>query len=169
MNIRKTTPADHAAILALYPRAFPDEDLTGIVTNLLGRADVLSLMAEDDGVLTGHILFTTCHTEGAAKGALLAPLAVDPDHQRRGIGSALVADGFARLARDNVAQVFVLGDPAYYSRLGFAPEREIDPPYPMPLDWADAWQSISLAGRARLPKGALQLPAPWMDPALWGP
>ena len=63
----------------------------------------------------------------------------------------------------------VLGDPAYYGRFGFVPEESVTPPYPLPEEWADAWQSLRREPATILEDGALSLPAAWMDPALWGP
>ncbi|MEM8665826.1 MAG: hypothetical protein AAGF49_17100 [Pseudomonadota bacterium] len=67
-----------------------------------------------------------------------------------------------------VQKVFVLGDPAYYERLGFKMETEVATPQPIPDDWATAWQSISLTGTARF-AGKLDAPDPWREPKLWAP
>jgi putative acetyltransferase len=61
----------------------------------------------------------------------------------------------------------VLGDPAYYARFGFRPERGVAPPFPIPEAWAEAWQGLALAPDAPAPQGRLTVPAPWADPALW--
>ena len=171
IEIRETTSSEIAEVLALYPLAFPDEELRPVVTQLLELGDgVLSLAAFDQDDLIGHIIFTDCGTkDGSNDGALLAPLGVLPSHQSAGIGSMLVREGFKRSEARGINQVFVLGDPAYYSRFGFEAERAVSPPYPMPEEWADAWQSVTLAGRQPLESGQLKLPEPWMDPALWGP
>ena len=166
ITLRCTTADDRAALLALYPRAFPDEDLVPLVSSLLdGAHPVLSLAAITDSGLAGHIMFTLC----GDRAALLAPLAVDPAQQRRGVGATLVREGFARLKRQGTAQVFVLGDPGYYSRFGFAPEARVLPPYPMPPEWANAWQSLALPGGTPVPPGPLELPPLWLQPALWQP
>ncbi|MCY0154352.1 hypothetical protein [Hoeflea alexandrii] len=74
-----------------------------------------------------------------------------------------------RLKRDGVAHVYVLGDPAYYGRSGFSPETGVAPPYPLPEEYREAWQSLGL-GSAPLPDhGTLGLPDVWMQPALWAP
>lgn len=163
--LRETAPGDRAAVLALYPLAFPEEDLRPIVSALLGSAHGhLSLGAFDGGALTGHVLFTFCDDNAA----LLAPLAVHPAHQRQGLGTALVRDGLARLTAQGIARVFLLGDPGYYGRLGFTPEREVTTPCPIPPDWAPAWQSLRLAPGGP-GAGPLGVPEPWRDPALWQP
>jgi putative acetyltransferase len=171
IEIRPSRPEDMASIEKLYPAAFPDEDLLPLVRTLLTEEPgILSLVAEAGGAPVGHILFTLCAVTGSeARAALLAPLAVAPEWQRKGIGSALIREGLSRLKRDGVAHVYVLGDPAYYGRSGFRPETGVAPPYPLPEEYRDAWQSLGL-GSAPLPgHGKLKLPDVWMQPALWGP
>ena len=169
--ICETTSEDFAQILALYPRAFPEEDLRPVVSTLLeGGPEVLSLAGFAEDALVAHVLFTICGTEERDRsGALLGPLGVMPSLQRQGVGSVLVRAGLDRLEKMGIRQVFVLGDPAYYRRFGFAPERRVQAPYPIPEQWVDAWQSMPLTARAPLVAGRLQLPEPWMEPALWGP
>lgn len=172
LTIGETSAADRDAILALYPLAFPAEDLTGIVGDLLGLSGaVLSLAAWQGDALAGHALFTSgaVATKDGPPVALLGPLAVAPDHQRQGIGRRLVEEGLARLKAQGVALVLVLGDPAYYGRLGFLPERDVLAPYPLPDEWATAWQSVRLDTVAGRPAGRLVLPRPWMRPELWLP
>lgn len=170
--IRESTPEDVPQLEKLYPRAFPEEDLLPVVRALLAETeDVMSLVAceSEGGTIIGHVIFTICGTDdGARTLALLAPLGVDPDHQRCGVGSALVHEGFVRLKALGMARVFVLGDPAYYSRFGFRTERSLMPPYQIPAEWAEAWQSLALRdGGAKA--GTLDLPEPWLEPKLWLP
>jgi putative acetyltransferase len=86
----------------------------------------VALVAEHEGRVAAHVLFTPVVLEGAAHGPRplaawgLAPLAVDPAAQRRGLGTALVRAGLAALRARGAALVVVLGDPAYYARFGFA-------------------------------------------------
>lgn len=153
------------ALNALYAAAFPGEDLAPLVRALLAEPEgVLSLTAHADGVLAGHILFTTC-TVDETPVALLGPLAVAPAFQRQGVGGALIRAGLEHLT-GAAAHVLVLGDPAYYSRFGFAPAPQVHPPYPLPPAWAEAWRSVALMPGAP-PKGRLEVPPPWRDPALW--
>ena len=172
--IRESMPGDLDAIEALYPQAFPDEDLVPLVRDLLAeKSATLSFIATQDRSLLGHVLFTLGNVAGRTDAlALLGPLAVSPSHQRRGIGSALVRDGLRRLERDGVSTVLVLGDPAYYSRLGFSAEKAIVPPCQIPAEWNDAWRSLHLGINSQQPSGKLQqlqLPRPWHRPALWAP
>ena len=171
IDIRESLPSDLDAIEALYPDAFPDEDLLPLVRELLRETPiVLSLVGIIARSLAGHAVFTTCGTTASTdKVALLGPLAVAPAWQRQGIGTAIVRAGLQQLESAGVTQVYVLGDPAYYGRLGFAPELGVAPPYPLPAEWRGAWQSISL-GRAAPPRrGKLSVPQPWLQPSLWAP
>lgn len=169
-DLRSSLPADREAIVLLYRAAFPDEDLVPLVGRLLDdEINVLSLVAISAAGLTGHAAFTSCTVAGQGGGvALLGPLAVSPDFQRQGIGSALVREGLTRLQRSGAVCVCVLGDPGYYGRLGFAREDGLAPPYPLPDEWRRAWQSISL-GPAGCPAGRLSVPPPWDDEAFWLP
>lgn len=168
-DIRQSDQSDLPLIEALYPRAFPDEDLLALVKELLAdRDNTMSLVATRDSTVVGNLIFTKASLDGdSADVALLAPLAVAPECQRQGIGSALVNSGLRRLQEEGTSAVYVLGDPAYYSRLGFSPERSVRTPYPLPPEWADAWQSQAL-GTCDTPRaGTLQLPEYWLKPALW--
>ncbi|MEQ9120948.1 MAG: N-acetyltransferase, partial [Alphaproteobacteria bacterium] len=158
---------DAPAILDLYPRAFPDEDLTGLVRALLALPGVLSLIATDGRAVLGHVTFTPCGVaDGEGAAVLLGPLAISPDRQRQGLGAALVQEGVRRLAASGATQVQVLGDPAYYGRFGFEPDPDLAPPYAIPEEWRDAWRRLRLGDAPPL-AGVLAVPAPWRRPELW--
>lgn len=166
--MRSSVPADHAAIEALYPLAFPDEDLLPVVRELLKNPLItISLVAELSGEIIGHVAFTDCSQADGSAAALLAPLAVAPDHQRRGIGSALVQAGLAQVKSRGIGLVCVLGDPGYYKRFGFAAEELVTPPYPLPPQWQGAWQSVCREASVHRSAGRLDVPAFWQRRALW--
>jgi putative acetyltransferase len=170
-EIREGAGADAGAISRLYPAAFPTEDLQPVVRALLRETPgALSLVAVAASEVIGHAVFTPCGVScGDTQVALLGPVAVVPDWQQQGVGRALIEAGLARLHAAAVARVCVLGDPRYYQRLGFGPERAIEPPYSLPAAWRDAWQSIALSPSPRASTGRLVVPPAWRDAALWRP
>lgn len=169
IEYRESLPSDVAAIEELYPDAFPDEDLLPLVRELLKEDSiVLSLVGIADQTLAGHIVFTMCKIAGRSdRVALLGPLAVASNWQRRGIGTALIQEGFKRLKSAGVVQVHVLGDPAYYGRVDFEPDDRVTPPYALPEEWHGAWQSIRLGDDEAQLHGELLVPRPWQQQALW--
>lgn len=170
-EIGESQPEDQSSIESLYPLAFPDEDLLPLVRDLLNEAsDVLSLVSRAGGAVIGHCVFTLCGISGSPETvALLGPLAVLPDWQGQGIGGGCIRDGLRRLESRGVAAVLVLGDPGYYGRFGFEADAGVAPPYVLPGEWREAWQSVRLTGNKRIAPGVLCIPAPWARPELWGP
>ena len=169
LEIRESRSGDVTGIEQLYMKAFPDEDLAPLVRELLDlRQGVISFVGIDENVIVGHIIFTICHIEGAKdEVTLLGPLAVTPTLHKQGIGSTLVQKGFKHLENSKIGSVFVLGDPAYYSRFGFKAEDKVITPYPLPAEWRGAWQSIHLYNTEVLHEGRLSVPEPWRQIALW--
>ncbi len=103
-----------------------------------------SLIAVEQDTVVGHLLFTRVHIEGAASNIaaqILAPLAVHPDFQAKGIGGKLIMTGLDALRKSKTQLVFVLGHPGYYPRCGFTPAGVcgFEAPYPIPAEHASAW------------------------------
>lgn len=125
--IRPEEPKDREAIRALLVGAFASRVEANLVDALRDAGDiVLSLVAERTGEIRGHILFSRLivqNADDAFSAVSLAPLAVHPDHQGEGIGTALVDDAHLRLERLGERLAVVLGDPAYYGRFGYTHER----------------------------------------------
>lgn len=126
MQIRSCDPGDHAGVDALLKAAFPAPDEARLVVTLRAAdADTLELVAEDHGRIAGEVMFSPV-TAIAANGSQsygigLGPVAVLPEQQRRGIGSALIEAGLDYLRTLGVPWCVVLGDPGYYARFGFVP------------------------------------------------
>ena len=126
MPIRFERQEDIPHIRSVNLAAFETALEANLVDALRARANpILSLVAEDAGgdAIIGHILFTPVTLDGAGDLRLmgLAPMAVLPAKQRRGVGSALVREGLEQCRRIAVDAVVVLGHAEYYPRFGFAP------------------------------------------------
>jgi putative acetyltransferase len=122
--IRIECPQDRAAIWEVNQLAFGRQDEARLVDELRDEDYArVSLVAESAGKIVGHILFSYLPivTQSSILDALsLAPLAVKPSHQRRGIGSYLVADGLQACREAGHRIVVVLGHPEFYPRFGFS-------------------------------------------------
>ncbi len=123
--IREEIPVDIPAIRNVNEHAFGQPQEAGIVDALRKNCErLLSLVAEVDGVIIGHILFSPVTVEDdleEAVGMGLAPMAVLPQRQREGVGSALVVRGLELLKVKRCPFVVVLGHVGYYPRFGFVP------------------------------------------------
>ncbi|WP_292899346.1 GNAT family N-acetyltransferase [Nitratireductor sp.] len=126
MNIRIETIADRDAVHALLCTAFDGDGEAGLVQSLHADGDVvLSLVAETEGVVCGHVLFSRLHVvngDTRFPAVALAPLAVSPTHQRQGIAARLVEEAHRRLITTGETLSVVLGEPAYYGRFGYRHE-----------------------------------------------
>jgi|TARA_B100001964_G_scaffold225171_1_gene272731 putative acetyltransferase len=119
--IREETGTDSAAIAAVVEAAFGRPEEADLVAALrVQDALTISLVAERSNALVGHIAFSPITVEANPHDLCclgLAPLAVAPHQQGRGIGGRLIKAGLAAAAGWDL--VFVLGDPGYYERFGF--------------------------------------------------
>lgn len=152
MRIRLEEPADWTEMLSLYMAAFGQTAEANLVQRLRTDGDlILSLIAHDEKPI-GHIAFSrlTLNEVPSVKGCVLAPLAVSPACQRRGVGSALTREGLRLLAEAGLDLVVVLGDPNYYGRFGFTPKlaKRLKTPYDGPYV-----QALALSERGREPHG----------------
>ena len=121
--IREERQDDAERIRAVNLAAFDTTVEADLVDALRERATpLISLVAEDDGKIIGHILFSPVTLANNPTLALmgLAPMAVLPPRQRQRIGSRLVREGLERCRDLGAAAVVVLGHPEYYPRFGFS-------------------------------------------------
>ena len=126
VQIQTERPADDAAIHALTrvafePMPFSSGTEAPIIRALRASGDLtLSLVAEDDGVIVGHIAFSPVTIDGVHAGWFgLGPISVRADRQRQGIGKALIARGLELLRQRGAAGVALIGNPDIYGRAGF--------------------------------------------------
>ncbi len=123
MLIRAEEQRDWASVHAVNVSAFETPAEANLVNTLREQAQpLISLIAEDDDAIVGHIMFSPVTLSGhlALRIMGLAPMAVAPGHQRKGIGSALVRAGLEQCKQLGFGAVVVLGHPAYYPRFGFS-------------------------------------------------
>ena len=155
MEIRAELPEDYEAIYDINCEAFQQENEAILVNALRANKNVfvpqLSLIAICEGQKVAHILFTKvsitkdsgiCHPSLA-----LAPMAVLPAFQNRGIGTRLIAKGIEIAKELNYTSVVVLGHENYYPRFGFEPALKwnIFPPFDVPHN---AFMAMELANNA---------------------
>jgi putative acetyltransferase len=123
VEIRPEAAGDRAAIHAVEAAAFGERSEADLVDALREAAHpYLSLVAAIGAEIVGHVFFSPVEIEfpaDAPAAAGLGPIGVDPAHQGRGIGSALVRAGLERCRLHGWRVVFLVGNPAYYSRFGF--------------------------------------------------
>ena len=139
MLIRAENENDRAAVYSVNASAFESPAEAILVNALRKQAQpIVSLVAEESGEVVGHIMFSPVSLSGfASLNAFgLAPMAVAPEYQGKGIGSALVRAGLEQCKLLGFTAVVVLGHSDYYPRFGFSPSSRfgIDSEYEVPED-----------------------------------
>ena len=176
MNIRIATNQDRDDIKRVHLRAFAEgesEIVSKLAIDLLCEKttpQTISLVAEIDGAIVGHIAFSpvTIDNNENFQGYILAPLGVNPDYQRRRIGSELIKYGMQQLSDMEVNVVFVYGDPKYYGRFGFSSDAASQYNTPYKLQYPFGWQAIVLhAAPTEGHTVQLSCVASLRDPGLW--
>jgi len=164
MNIRPETADDHEAIRDVVRAAFGRDDEARLVDALRDEGYVrTSLVAMEAGRVAGHILFselTIVAADGPIAALALAPLAVAPGRQRRGIGSALVRHGLDVCREQGQRIVVVLGERRFYERFGFSPTlaRPLESPFS-----GESWLATELApGALAGIRGRVQYARPFL-------
>ncbi|MDR7118312.1 N-acetyltransferase [Caulobacter sp. BE254] len=135
MLIREATSEDRAEIHAVVAAAFGQPDEADLVDALRADGDALvELVAEENGFIIGHLLFSPLITDTGRRFAALAPLSVPPPHQGDGVGAALMQVGHELCRKAGIEAVIVLGHPDYYPRVGYSAEaaRTVTAPFSGP-------------------------------------
>lgn len=140
IQIRAERNGDQEAVRQINDAAFKGENesrLVDAIRNSVLFVSELSLVAEADGELIGHILFsivTIKSDENEIPTLALAPMAVVPEHQNKGVGSLLVEEGLKRAKDQGFEHAVVLGHPEFYPKFGFVPAstKGIKSPFPVP-------------------------------------
>ncbi|MDA3629923.1 N-acetyltransferase [Saccharopolyspora sp. WRP15-2] len=171
MLIRRETPADAAAIHQVHAAAFADADRPDAVPAEAGLVDALraddswlpelSMVAEQDGKVVGHVVCTRGHV-GDVPALALGPIGVLPDLQRSGVGAALMHAVLGAADALGEPVVVLLGHLDYYPKFGFEPAQEhgITPQVP---DWASHFQVRTLASYDPAIRGEFAYPKPFME------
>lgn len=152
--VRREELGEVAAIAAVLAGAFrrpespdadpPEVDLVARLRRDPAWIASLSLVAEVDGRIIGHILCTRATIDGYAVLAL-GPIGVLPEHQGRGVGTALMNAMLVAAGLHGEGVICLVGAPAFYTRFGFVPAHTvgISPPDP---SWGDHFQALVAAG-----------------------
>ena len=168
MLIRRERLSDHQQSRAVQVAAFASsEGAEPVEAGLLDRLRIdgwlpaLSWVAELDGEVVGHGLCTRAHV-GSAPAVGLGPIGVRPDHQRSGVGSALVHAMVGAADATGEPLIALLGNPDYYGRFGFGPASEvgIEPPDPA---WGRFFQVLTLSTWKPEVVGRFRYAAPFDD------
>ena len=143
-----------------------------LVRNLLGgtaEEDLFVFTAEDHGRIIGGIVFSRLTYEQDERTVfILAPVAVMPDQQGKGVGHRLLTHGLTELGRAGVDIAVTYGDPNFYAKVGFTPISEGDAAAPLPLNHPEGWLAQSLTDRAMAPlKGPSRCVEALNDPVFW--
>jgi putative acetyltransferase len=138
VQVRPETPADRTAIREINEQAFGRPNEARLVDAIRSSPDFipqLSLVAEQDGSLVGHVLFSPLTIQGIEGLGLLAlgPIAVRPEWQRQGVGGQLIRIGLERAAAMGYRAVVLVGHSTYYPRFGFTSARAygLEAPFPV--------------------------------------
>lgn len=130
INVRNELQGDELAIEAVTQAAFKDAPHSGhtehFIIKALRKANKLSvsLVAEADGVIVGHVAVSpVAITDGSRGWFGLGPISVSPEHQHKGIGSQLMERALTVMKSQGASGCVLLGDPSYYQRFGFRNEQ----------------------------------------------
>jgi putative acetyltransferase len=162
MRIRPESPSDYAAIAEVVEAACrPNEArLVELIRASEQYVPELALVAEDNRLIVGHVMFSYVTLRGAHEFEVLelAPVAVTQAQQSRGIGSALIRAGIEKAAARREPLIVVLGHPPYFPRFGFEPAHEHGIEAPSPAMAGPAFMVLRLSAYQEHYRGQVIFP-----------
>ena len=177
-DVQQVTAINHE-IAALFEATFTASEGAGegVLIGDLVRAmfadvpegEIAVFSAVEDGRIVGAVVFTAMdYPQDSRRVMILSPMAVATARQGEGIGQRLIRHGLDALRARGVDVVLTYGDPAFYSRLGFAVITDEDARPPLPLQYPEGWLGQALAGGAFVPlRGPSRCVTPLSRPELW--
>jgi len=178
MNFRPYCESDSEEIQSLFESVFGESEgqaegavIGELAKDLLEKTeknDLLVFVASSDDEIKGTIFLTRMPSEKENEVFLLAPVAVKTESQGHGIGQSLIKFGIKELKENGAKLLVTYGDPAFYSKVGFAPveEKKIEPPFP--LSQPEGWLAQDLDGRHITPSiGKCSCVLAFNNPKYW--
>jgi len=178
MKVSKYSDSDRQEVEALFTRTFSDSEgesegkrVAHLVCGLVKGTetdDMFGFIATEQEQIVGCIFFTRLSFDSPVKAFMLSPVAVDTDHQGKGVGQELINFGIERLREVGVELIFTYGDPNYYSRVGFeyVPQEVAEAPFK--LAHPESWLGQSLnGGNLERPLGPARCVEAFNDPRYW--
>ncbi len=175
MKIRESVENDKKCIRNVHQNAFDQsegEAVSQLAIDLLEDKTafpILSLVAEQDNKIIGHVIFSSVNIEGVegVSAYILAPLAVTGLAQKSGIGKQLINKGLEILKERGAEIVLVYGDPNYYMRTGFKANHNLKPPHKLKYP-EEAWMTQELVeGILTKTQGMVQCASSLNSPEHW--
>lgn len=161
MFIRQEMKNDEKEVYKLIEKAFAaaehadgnEQDLAAALRKGTSFIPELSLVAEINGEIAGHIMFTKAKV-GRDEILALAPLSVKPQYQRRGVGTALIMEGHRIAKQRGYEYSLVLGSEKYYPRAGYLPAEQFGIEVPKDIP-SENFMAIKLQENAKPISGAV--------------
>lgn len=156
MQYSTAHPNDAAEIERLFVKTFSDSEgqaegelIGGLARDFMSGTpedDLYCFVARENGQIVGAIFFSRIRFESELNAFILAPVAVQTDHQGKGIGRKLIRFGLDSLSREGAEIAITYGDPNFYSKVGFQSVTEEIIPAPLSLQHPEGWLAQSLKG-----------------------
>lgn len=174
MHIRQEKLSDHKAIFALIEKAFANMTISDHqehhLVNRLRKSDAyipeLSLVAEVDDKIVGHILLTKLKIKNGDKeydSLALAPVSVLPEYQGQGIGSQLIRQSHSIATELGHQSIVLIGHEAYYPRFGYLPAHSYDIQFPFDVPKENAMAKELITDSLREVKGMVTYPKEFFE------